>query len=253
MTTSFMYCSFEMQVALHREFITLLSVEIQPLVENGPRPAGPAAIATLSRSRRALYELLVAQDGAVTLADLVKLSGLHENTVRGHLEGLEAERLVAREQRPPQGRGRPALLWRARSDQGEYAALASTLAYTLRDASAQPEEDAIGAGKRWGRRLATSRPAGSDRGVVSPVRDLLDDLGFSPVGTVDADAEAADLRLTTCPLLEAAREVPSIVCNVHRGLAIGAMEEYGAAAPGADLVPFAEPGACLLHLRAGAQ
>jgi hypothetical protein len=33
---------------------------------------------------------------------------------------------------------------------------------------------------------------------------------------------------------------------VHLGLVRGALEEYGADPTGSDLVPFAEPGACLL-------
>jgi hypothetical protein len=37
---------------------------------------------------------------------------------------------------------------------------------------------------------------------------------------------------------------------VHLGLAQGALEEYGAEPAGARLLPFAEPGACRLHLAA---
>ena len=33
---------------------------------------------------------------------------------------------------------------------------------------------------------------------------------------------------------------------MHLGLVRGALEEYGADPAGSDLVPFAEPGACLL-------
>ena len=56
------------------------------------------------------------------------------------------------------------------------------------------------------------------------------------------------VRLTRCPLLEAAHKYPDVVCGVHLGLAQGALEEYGAASDGTDLVPFAEPGACRLRL-----
>ena len=65
------------------------------------------------------------------------------------------------------------------------------------------------------------------------------------------DAQAGSVRLTRCPLLEAAHRYPDVVCGVHLGLAQGALEAYGADLDGAALLPFAEPGACLLHLTAG--
>ena len=63
-----------------------------------------------------------------------------------------------------------------------------------------------------------------------------------------ADARSSVVRLTRCPLLEAAHKYPDVVCGVHLGLAEGALEEYGADPEGTELLPFAEPGACRLHL-----
>lgn len=54
------------------------------------------------------------------------------------------------------------------------------------------------------------------------------------------------VRLTRCPLLEAARSNPRIVCNVHLGMLRGVLREYGADPAGSALKAFAEPGACLL-------
>ncbi|MGW6006942.1 helix-turn-helix transcriptional regulator [Oerskovia enterophila] len=78
------------------------------------------------------------------------------------------------------------------------------------------------------------------------VVDLLDRLGFAP----QADDDAASVALTRCPLLEAAYRNPEVVCAVHLGLAQGALERLGAPREGTSLLPFAEPGACRLHLRA---
>ncbi|MFF3066090.1 helix-turn-helix transcriptional regulator [Oerskovia sp. NPDC057915] len=95
----------------------------------------------------------------------------------------------------------------------------------------------------------------ADGGVPSPdvasaarheVVALLDRLGFAPV----ADDDAASVALTRCPLLEAAYRNPEVVCSVHLGLAQGALERLGAPREGTSLLPFAEPGACRLHLRA---
>jgi len=232
-------------------------VEIQGSSSFGPRSARTPAVATLSRARRALLELLEKQGRPTTLATLVELSGLHENTVRGHLEGLAGEGLVTRERDAPRGRGRPAWLWRPRpTTADEYAGLAAALARTLRRTSEHAEDDAIDAGHDWGHSLAAARAVERGEGVhaTERVRDLLESLGFAPEDGSDerdAAADTAELRLTRCPLLEAAQEEPAIVCNVHLGLVVGALEEYGATEPDAQLLPFAEPGACVLRLNGG--
>ena len=76
------------------------------------------------------------------------------------------------------------------------------------------------------------------------VVQLLDGLGFAP----QPDARHVVVRLTRCPLLEAARRHPEIVCGVHLGIVRGALEVYGGEAERADLLAFSEPGACLLDL-----
>lgn len=211
-------------------------------------------VGTLSQARRAILELLEQQGRPMTIAELAARSGLHENTVRGHLDGLAAHDLVAREQEEPNGRGRPAWLWRAQAvEADEYAGLAAALAHALRETSDRPEEDAIRAGRGWGRSLAARRTTRSEDPASGRVRDLLDRLGFAPEGEIDAATDTGELRLTRCPLLEVAKEEPTIVCNVHLGLVGGALETYDAPDPDAELLPFAEPGACVLRLRSGAR
>ena len=72
-------------------------------------------------------------------------------------------------------------------------------------------------------------------------------MGFAPEPHPD---DRHLTRLTRCPLLEAARESPDIVCGVHHGLVEGLLEHAGASTDGVDLLPFAEVGACLLRLPA---
>ncbi|WP_460853313.1 helix-turn-helix transcriptional regulator [Nocardioides montaniterrae] len=217
----------------------------------GPRPTGVASSAHLSPARRRLLELLAEQDAPTPLTVLCRLSGSHENTVRGHLTALESAGLVTRESRPATGRGRPAWLWQVRpGEPDEYAGLAATLARTLRRTSSQPEDDALSAGEDWGRELATRRHGSHQGAPLRRTRDLLERLGFAPEGEVLPTSRSARLRLTRCPLLEVAHEEPTIVCNVHRGLAAGVLTTYGAEDPEVDLVPFAEPGACILTLTA---
>jgi predicted ArsR family transcriptional regulator len=76
------------------------------------------------------------------------------------------------------------------------------------------------------------------------VVEILADVGFAPV----ADNRQSVVRLTRCPLLEAAHRFPDVVCGVHLGLVRGALEEYGAEAERSELFAFSEPGACRLEL-----
>ena len=56
------------------------------------------------------------------------------------------------------------------------------------------------------------------------------------------------MLLRTCPLLDAARRHPEVVCAVHRGLAEAAYEAFGGEAQEVALEPFALPGSCVLTL-----
>lgn len=217
----------------------------------GPRPGAGRASAPLSRSRAALLETLRAQSEPTTLAALVAISGLHANTVREHLDALVRQGLAHRQSSEPAGRGRPAWLYEASGSDAaaapEYAGLAAALAAAIHRTSTTPTDDAVAAGREWGHELARERGAGPAPSAVAARREvvsLLDEVGFEP----QADARSTVVRLTRCPLLEAAHKYPDVVCGVHLGLAQGALEEYGADPEGTELLPFAEPGACRLHL-----
>jgi predicted ArsR family transcriptional regulator len=211
----------------------------------GPRPAGKRT--PLSPQRAAFLRRLVDQPQPVTLAALVAVSGLHENTVREHLNGLVRAGWARREPAPPSGRGRPAWLYRAVVEDGggEYAALAAALAGSIAKTSAQPVSDAGSAGELWGRELMRRRAATAltPEAARDNIVALFDELGFDP--EVDT-AQRSVVRLRCCPLLEAAYREPEVVCGVHLGIVRGALEEQGVPSAGLDLVPFAEPGACLL-------
>jgi predicted ArsR family transcriptional regulator len=182
---------------------------------------------------------------------IVAATGLHANTVREHLDALVDLGLAARSTAEPSGRGRPAWLYEATEvNQGsfsEYAGLAAALARSIHERSRTPVEDALVAGRDWGRDLAKARHREgklSETAARREVVELFDDMGFG----CESDARARSVRLTRCPLLETARQYPDVVCGVHLGLAQGALESYGADPDGAELLPFAEPGACRLHL-----
>lgn len=242
-------------VTHHGHFGTLNPVENSQSGRQGPRPARQAAGSHLSRSRAALLQTLQRQAAPTSLAALVAMSGLHANTVREHVEGLRREGLVRRSPAPAVGRGRPGWLYEATSlshddPRPEYAGLAVALASVIARTSPQPAEDAREAGVAWGRRLVDERPRLSerdpDRARRRAVSDLFADMGFEP----EPDRDVREVRLRSCPLLQAAHQQPEIVCAVHRGIAEGALASYGAPSEGVDLLPFVEPGACLLRLQA---
>ena len=217
----------------------------------GPRPATRATThQPLSTSRTALLETLHGQPTPPRLADLVTATGLHANTLREHLEALVKAGLVRRQRAEPRGRGRPAWLYEAvqeGTERTEYAGLAATLASAIHRTSESPREDAIMTGAEWGDDLArrSGYPAAAGKNAARrQVVQLLGKLGFAP----ETDERRSVVRLTRCPLLEAAYKYPDVVCGVHLGIVRGALEEYGSDPEGTDLFPFSEPGACRLDL-----
>jgi predicted ArsR family transcriptional regulator len=229
------------------------NIPANPAPEMGPRPAEPVrAGRPLSASRAAVLDALRDQAGPVTVAALERATDLHPNTLREHLDGLVARDLARRVRATPSGRGRPAWLYEATHASAgggsEYAGLAATLAAHLHRTSDNPGADAVLAGQAWGHSLARTSGTPDGHGETAARRkvvSILDGVGFAP----EADERATTARLTRCPLLDAAKEFPDVVCGVHLGIVRGALDEYGADSTRTDLAPFSEPGACRLDLR----
>lgn len=214
----------------------------------GPRPGTERR--PLSEAPRQLLALLADEPAPLTLAGLAEASGLHPNTVRDHLDALVRRGLVSRTKAAVTGRGRPAWAYAAVStdvETPEYSGLASALAGVIARTSPSPAEDAALAGEEWGRELADDRGVSVAAVTAESARDrvleMLGDLGFAPVAE---PGEPSRVRLTRCPLLEAAHRHPEVVCAVHLGIVRGALAAQGADPSGTELAPFAEPGACVL-------
>lgn len=213
----------------------------------GPRPG--VRQRSLSPARARLLERLREQPQALSLAALVKVTGLHENTIREHLDGLVRAGLVRRFRAKPNGRGRPAWLYESTAAEpvSEYAGLAGALAATISHNTADPAQVGQEAGEAWGRELARDRGAtpSTAEQARGHVVSMLEDLGFDPEVEPQAPAE---VHLTRCPLLEAAHRNSEVVCAVHLGIVRGALMEYGADPEGSSLEPFAQPGSCRLMM-----
>jgi predicted ArsR family transcriptional regulator len=178
-------------------------------------------------------------------------TGLHENTVRSHLEALDRAGVVTRQLAPTRARGRPAWLYAAspERDPSEMSGFTHALVGALRHESTSPKRAAVTAGRAWGAVVGAERRPADPAAASRPtwLLEMLDGLGFAP--------EASDgplIRLTRCPLLEVARADPDVVCSVHLGMIRGALRAAGLSDSGVRLTPFDEPGCCRLELDEGA-
>ncbi len=212
----------------------------------GPAPTrhgASDAIATLSPQRRRVFDALVSDPQSI--GTIARDLGLHANTVREHLDGLVTAGLALRSRLAPSGRGRPGWGYAVRPGaqaavSGEYAALARVLADHVASQGGDVAADMARLGQGWGRALVEDRlPVEEPEPAVI---ELLGDLGFDPEVTPEV------VRLRECPMLAVARERPGVVCEVHRGLVMGALERAGGDGDSVRLDAFAERGACLLHL-----
>jgi predicted ArsR family transcriptional regulator len=162
----------------------------------------------------------------LTLSELHARTGLHQNTLRGHLDALVASGSVSRIASRSGGRGRPAWGYLARDP--EYAALAMALAAGLDpDPVSGPESGggprldpaAVRGGRAWGERLRSQ--LGSVEDGRERVLLALGHTGFAP------EQHGDRVTLHACPLLDAARSHPAVVCAVHLGLVEGVLGQEG--------------------------
>lgn len=231
----------------------------------------------MSRARASVLEQLGRHNEPTTVTTLAASCGQHTNTVREHLDALSSAGLVLRTRGKARGRGRPAIRYSAappetvRPQLREYASLAMALAAHLERTSPDPSGFALEAGRHWGNEVA-SRLGWSGVAAAGSSRELLEELGFDPEApeestplpvqnhnntapdapaVVEARGESAKVervRLRQCPLLDAARRHPDVVCQVHLGAVLGRYEARGESSAGVRLEPFAEPGACIVYL-----
>jgi predicted ArsR family transcriptional regulator len=221
------------------------------------------ALAALSPALRRVLDVLEARGGESTVNEVAAELGLHHNTARGSLDALVDAGLVVRSRQPARGRGRPAWAYASVAGAGvdertrDYLALTTAFARHVARTSADPAAAARQIGREWGAATAATaepptapgqhRAAGAvdpDRAARTQVVRMLTRGGFGP----EPSADATRVALRRCPLLEAARSHPEVVCQVHQGMVEGMLTARGEDPTGVRLLPFAEPGACVLLL-----
>lgn len=183
-------------------------------------------------TRFAVYRELATSTAALSAQDLADRLGVHANTVRLHLERLREVDLVDAEAVHRGTVGRPQHLYFLAADAPglgfdppAHALLAGLLAALAERVGADPD-DAAATGRAWGAK------AGKRTRTTSCLRALeteLHQLGFEPAaGPGDGTSEGgARIEFLHCPFRELAEAYPELVCNLHRGLCEGVVDEVG--------------------------
>lgn len=200
-------------------------------------------------TRRRVLDLLVEHGSPLDVAQLSQMTGLHANTLRGHLQLLadlgHVDRVVEERDRP----GRPRVLYCAAPTVGTddpYRQLAEELASGIVHQKGN-EGAAHAAGRHWGRRLRARALLGEgplEPGVaVALAADGLAALGFA----TQTEPLGDRLYLTHCPFLTLAKENRSI-CQVHHDMLNGLFDEFGGRVSCSQLDELVREDLCVARL-----
>ena len=217
------------------------SVDLSPAADEaaGPRSAGRVAAANTrldvfkalgDNTRYAIYLELARSPQPLSTAQVAASLVLHVNTVRPHLERMRDAGLLELHADARGGVGRPQHRYAIASDAPSLGLepplfpLATRLLLRLAAEAGATAEEAAEIGRDQG--------SGDGRRAVLPCLDALVDrlatLGFDPA-VVAGDA-GTTVAFTNCPFRDLAEAHPELVCNLHRGLVEGFVQEVGGGA-----------------------
>jgi predicted ArsR family transcriptional regulator len=204
-----------------------------------------------SVSRTAVLEALRQAGGPLGVADVATTIGLHQNTVRGHLDVLVEAGYAVRRTELPHGPGRPRIVYEATTapeDGSNYKLIAEVLAEYVASTSADPASAAAAAGRAWAAdaQAPASEPEGhaDARAVLDGLVRMLADGGFQPE-VVDSGDE---IHLHHCPFGELAMTHRDVVCGAHLGILQAGVARLGGAPGDVQLIPLRQPHLCITHL-----
>ena len=159
----------------------------------------------------------------ISVADVAAEMGLHQNTIRPHLERLREVGLLVVASHQSGTVGRPQNLYSPAEDAPSlglgtrsYHLLAEMLAGLASRLS--DTEQAVEIGREWGSYLGAReapRPGAPRTDSVDLFRRTFERLGFEPV------VEGKKVCFTNCPFRELAEAYPDLNCSLHRGLSEG--------------------------------
>jgi len=203
--------------------------------------------------RTHVIQLLRDSKAPVSVQDIAREVGIHQNTARFHLEALVDAGLAERTQQTRTTPGRPKVLYRGTlpNQTHERAQAYRLLAESLTTAVALnvPEAGALTytVGRTWGQNLTESPEPGepySEDEISARLVSKLDALWFAPTPRGEPSAHVAApgkgmdaLVLNNCPFVATARTTPQVVCSLHAGFINGTLAELGSDLRATALVP----------------
>ena len=175
-----------------------------------------------------------------TLNDLVAETGLHANTIREHLQVLEDEGLIVSATAHRGSRGRPPVVYRA------VAAASESPAAERRIRLSVEHGDLL---RRVAPELDRTTELGTDAvHQLDALYEHLEDAGFQP----DLDDRSLRVDLVPCPYQTDVDEDRQLVCQVHQQLILDLLRQVPGPVEVRDLLPFATPNRCTIHLQLSA-
>ena len=196
----------------------------------------------VQESRARIQQVIETAIEPMTVQMIVEATGLHANTVRGHLDVLLAGDLISREPAESPGRGRPKWLYRAVTPKASpFQFLAQAL--TVQLARADSAEFADEAAERWSHALPDLPVAEAPDESDSETPDALNRLGFHATASPVGDA----ISVTECPYAALVDDNP-VICDIHTALVVRLLDQTGQPVTLDSMDIWARRGMCVARL-----
>jgi predicted ArsR family transcriptional regulator len=202
-------------------------------------------------TRHGIFQFVAGATGGVGVADLADHFQLHHNAIRQHLAKLVDASLLDERTAPPDGPGRPRLVYRVDptvgsrwGQTGPYERLSVLLSEIIAG-----EDDPMRFGRQAGRQDPVHGVSPDD--VVSAITERIALEGFEP--EVDTRDGGVDIVLRNCPFALAASTAPGVVCPLHRGLVEGMIEDEPRVSVSDLVAEDPEGGGCRIRLELSAE
>ena len=193
-------------------------------------------------SRTRVHRVIADSAVPVTVEHIAEATGLHANTIRGHLDVLLATDEVTRELADSTGRGRPRWLYRASvAKASPFRALAEALSERLADVHDPAVANAAAA--RWAQALPELPVASSPDEAVAEASEALVRLGFDAVASPLGDT----ISVTSCPYADIVDDNP-VICDIHTALVARLLAQTGQDVAIEAMDVWARSGMCVARL-----
>ena len=196
-----------------------------------------------SEARARVLSAVEEAPAPVTVEELRVITGLHPNTLRGHLDVLLASGEVTRTVAESEGRGRPKWIYTAaRKAASPFQFLAEALT-SLLERSADPQI-AESAAESWAHAIPDLPVADSPDEAVAEAVDALNRLGF----TAEASPVGDSIAVTNCPYAALVDEHP-VICDIHAAMVGRLLVQTGQPVSVESLELWTRPDMCVARLR----